>query len=149
MNAKPIANATKRRAVRRSNGAPRNFLVVRLLTSTAGRSSIGHIGAPRDRYVTPSRQKPVVKSAARAALPRPNDRKRAALPLDWKGCNLKLPGGAGHGLQRRTTTMALLTLKVMAGLLQLQGTGAQIQSDHPGIKALLDDMHGQPNTQAQ
>jgi hypothetical protein len=45
--------------------------------------------------------------------------------------------------------MALLTLKVMAGLLQLQGTGAQIQSDHPGIKALLDDMHGQPNTQAQ
>ena len=33
--------------------------------------------------------------------------------------------------------MALLTLKVMAGLLQLQGTGAQIQSDHQGLNALL------------
>jgi hypothetical protein len=45
--------------------------------------------------------------------------------------------------------MTLLTLKVMAGLLQLQGTGAQIQSDHQGLNALLDDMQGQPNRQAQ
>jgi hypothetical protein len=45
--------------------------------------------------------------------------------------------------------MALLTLKVMASLLQLQGTGAQIQSDHQGLKTLLDEMQGQPNTQAQ
>jgi len=42
--------------------------------------------------------------------------------------------------------MALLTLKVMAGLLQLQGTGAQIQSDHQGLNALLDDMQGEPRT---
>ncbi len=45
--------------------------------------------------------------------------------------------------------MALLTLKVMAGLLQLQGTGAQIQSDHQGLNALLDDMQTPPNKQAQ
>lgn len=45
--------------------------------------------------------------------------------------------------------MALLTLKVMAGLLQLQGTGAQIQSDHQGLNALLDDMQTLPNKQAQ
>jgi hypothetical protein len=44
--------------------------------------------------------------------------------------------------------MALLTLKVMAGLLQLQGTGAQIQSDHQGLNALLDDMQGDPRTAA-
>ena len=45
--------------------------------------------------------------------------------------------------------MPLLTLKVMAGLLQLQGTGSQIQSDHQGLNALLDDMQGQPRTQGQ
>jgi hypothetical protein len=45
--------------------------------------------------------------------------------------------------------MALLTLKVMASLLQLQGTGAQIQSDHQGLNALLDDMQPQPKAQAQ
>ena len=45
--------------------------------------------------------------------------------------------------------MSLLTLKVMAGLLQLQGTGAQIQSDHQGLNALLDDMQAPPNKQAQ
>jgi len=44
--------------------------------------------------------------------------------------------------------MALLTLKVMAGLLQLQGTGAQIQSDHQGLNALLDDMQGDPRAAA-
>ena len=42
--------------------------------------------------------------------------------------------------------MSLLTLKVMAGLLQLQGTGAQIQSDHQGLNALLDNMQGEPRT---
>jgi hypothetical protein len=36
--------------------------------------------------------------------------------------------------------MSILTLKVMAGLLQLHGPGATIQSDHPGIDALLGDM---------
>jgi hypothetical protein len=45
--------------------------------------------------------------------------------------------------------MALLTLKVMAGLLQLQGTGAQIQSDHQGLNALLDNMQTPPDKQAQ
>jgi hypothetical protein len=39
--------------------------------------------------------------------------------------------------------MALLTLKVMASLLQLHGPGATIQSDHQGINALLDDMQAQ------
>ena len=43
--------------------------------------------------------------------------------------------------------MSLLTLKVMASLLQLQGTGGQIQSDHQGINALLDDMQPQPGPQ--
>ena len=36
--------------------------------------------------------------------------------------------------------MPFLTLKVMASLLQLHGPGASIQSDHPGIDALLNDM---------
>ena len=43
--------------------------------------------------------------------------------------------------------MPILTLKVFAGLLQLHGPGATIQSDHPGIDALLPDMreHGSDN----
>ncbi len=39
--------------------------------------------------------------------------------------------------------MAILTLKVFAGLLQLHGPGATIESDHPGIDALLPDLRGQ------
>ena len=39
--------------------------------------------------------------------------------------------------------MSILTLKVLAGLLQLHGPGATIQSDHPGIDALLPDLRGQ------
>jgi hypothetical protein len=39
--------------------------------------------------------------------------------------------------------MALVTLKVMASLLQLHGPGATIQSDHQGINALLGDMQAQ------
>ena len=39
--------------------------------------------------------------------------------------------------------MGILTLKVFAGLLQLHGPGAAIQSDHPGIDALLPDLRGQ------
>ena len=39
--------------------------------------------------------------------------------------------------------MALLTLKLFAGLLQLHGPGATIQSDHPGINALLPDLREQ------
>jgi hypothetical protein len=39
--------------------------------------------------------------------------------------------------------MSILTLKVFAGLLQLHGPGATIQSDHPGIDALLPDMREQ------
>jgi hypothetical protein len=38
--------------------------------------------------------------------------------------------------------MAILTLKVFAGLLQLHGPGAAIESDHPGINALLPDVSG-------
>ena len=39
--------------------------------------------------------------------------------------------------------MSILTLKIFAGLLQLHGPGATIQSDHPGIDALLPDMREQ------
>lgn len=39
--------------------------------------------------------------------------------------------------------MSILTLKLLAGLLQLHGPGATIQSDHPGIDALLPDMRDQ------
>lgn len=39
--------------------------------------------------------------------------------------------------------MPIMTLKVLAGLLQLHGPGATIQSDHPGIDALLGDMREQ------
>ena len=34
--------------------------------------------------------------------------------------------------------MPVLTLKVIASLLQMHGPGATIQSDHQGIDALLD-----------
>jgi hypothetical protein len=39
--------------------------------------------------------------------------------------------------------MPFLTLKVMASLLQLHGPGANIQSDHQGIDALLGDIRRQ------
>ncbi len=39
--------------------------------------------------------------------------------------------------------MAILTLKVIASLLQMHGPGATIQSDHPGIDALLGDIRRQ------
>jgi hypothetical protein len=37
----------------------------------------------------------------------------------------------------------MLTLKILAGLLQLHGPGATIQSDHQGIEALLNNMRDQ------
>ncbi|MDE2332396.1 MAG: hypothetical protein KGK16_16665 [Bradyrhizobium sp.] len=43
--------------------------------------------------------------------------------------------------------MSILTLKVFAGLLQLHGPGATIQSDHPGIDALLPDLRAQSGDQ--
>jgi hypothetical protein len=43
--------------------------------------------------------------------------------------------------------MAVLTLKVIASLLQLHGPGATIESDHPGIDALLGDVRGQISDQ--
>ena len=39
--------------------------------------------------------------------------------------------------------MAVMTLKVIASLLQMHGPGATIQSDHQGIDALLNDIRGQ------
>jgi hypothetical protein len=39
--------------------------------------------------------------------------------------------------------VAILTLKVIASLLQMHGPGATIQSDHQGIDALLGDIRGQ------
>ena len=38
--------------------------------------------------------------------------------------------------------MPVLTLKVIASLLQMHGPGATIQSDHQGIDALLGDVRG-------
>ena len=39
--------------------------------------------------------------------------------------------------------MPVVTLKVLASLLQLHGPGATIQSDHPGIDAILGDVREQ------
>jgi len=39
--------------------------------------------------------------------------------------------------------MAVLTLKVIASLLQMHGPDATIQSDHQGIDALLNNVRGQ------
>ncbi len=39
--------------------------------------------------------------------------------------------------------MNILTAKVIASLLQAHGPDATIQSDHPGIDALLDGVRGQ------
>jgi len=39
--------------------------------------------------------------------------------------------------------MPVLTLKVVASLLQLHGPGATIQSDHPGIDAILGGVRDQ------
>ena len=39
--------------------------------------------------------------------------------------------------------MHVLTLKVLASLLQLHGPGATIQSDHQGIDAILGDVRDQ------
>lgn len=39
--------------------------------------------------------------------------------------------------------MPVLTLKVLASLLQLHGPGATIQSDHQGIDAILGDVRDQ------
>jgi hypothetical protein len=41
----------------------------------------------------------------------------------------------------------MLTLKVLAGLLQLHGPGATIQSDHQGIGALLNNINEQNSEQ--
>jgi hypothetical protein len=42
-----------------------------------------------------------------------------------------------------SSIVAVLTLKVIASLLQMHGPGATIQSDHQGIDALLGDIRGQ------
>ena len=42
----------------------------------------------------------------------------------------------------------MLTLKILAGLLQLHGPGATIQSDHQGIDALLNNMRDQSSADA-
>jgi hypothetical protein len=39
--------------------------------------------------------------------------------------------------------MPVVTLKVLASLLQLHGPGATIQSDHQGIDAILGDVRDQ------
>src|SRR5262249_23156285 len=51
---------------------------------------------------------------------------------------------AGASSARRGSRgMSILTLKIFAGLLQLHGPGATMQSDHPGIDALLPRMRDQ------
>ena len=42
--------------------------------------------------------------------------------------------------------MPVVTLKVLASLLQLHGPGATIQSDHQGIDAILGDVRDQVAT---
>ena len=37
----------------------------------------------------------------------------------------------------------MLTLKILAGLIQLHGPGATVQSDHQGIDALLNNLREQ------
>ena len=44
--------------------------------------------------------------------------------------------------------MPITTLKVLASVLQLHGPGATIQSDHPGIDALLNDLRAQNSDEA-
>ncbi|WFU43269.1 hypothetical protein QA640_12925 [Bradyrhizobium sp. CB82] len=39
--------------------------------------------------------------------------------------------------------MSIVTVKILASLLQLHGPGATIDSDHQGINALLGDLRGQ------
>jgi hypothetical protein len=50
-------------------------------------------------------------------------------------------------IAKRSTTMAITTLKVLASLLQLHGPGATVQSDHQGIDALLNDLREQSSTE--
>lgn len=45
--------------------------------------------------------------------------------------------------------MAITTLKVLASLLQMHGPGATVQSDHPGLDALLTDLRLQQDPGAQ
>lgn len=42
----------------------------------------------------------------------------------------------------------MLTLKILAGLMQLHGPGATIQSDHQGIDALLNNVREQSSEEA-
>jgi hypothetical protein len=42
----------------------------------------------------------------------------------------------------------MLTLKILAGLLQLHGPGATVQSDHQGIDALLNNLREQDTAAA-
>jgi hypothetical protein len=43
--------------------------------------------------------------------------------------------------------MPIMSLKVIASLLQMYSPGATIQSDHPGIDAILGDIRGQISDQ--
>lgn len=45
--------------------------------------------------------------------------------------------------------MAITTLKVLASVLQMHGPGTTVQSDHPGIDALLTDLRFQQDVQEQ
>ena len=42
----------------------------------------------------------------------------------------------------------MLTLKILAGLIQLHGPGATIQSDHQGIDTLLNNLRDQSSADA-
>src|SRR5258708_3997441 len=45
--------------------------------------------------------------------------------------------------KKRSRTMPITTLKVLASVLQLHGPGGAVQSDHQGINALLNDLSEQ------
>jgi hypothetical protein len=78
------------------------------------------------------------------------NKKSAALPVLQERCSVpqyRVWLWAKSFRRKKETTMALLTLKVMASVLQLHGPGATIQSDHQGIDALLGDMRAQGQEQ--
>src|SRR5438445_1968224 len=101
-------------------------------------------GSPR-RSLERRRTKAVLSAREAAAPARPHFR------CNRKGILFALLSRLDTGLsfdpsvrrEKRSMTMAITTLKVLASLLQLHGPGATIQSDHQGIDALLSDLRGQ------
>jgi len=80
-------------------------------------------GTPRARLQSEFRQQPC-----------PNEDSKLHCP----GCTKRVLVVVPFSFASRSSVM--LTLKILAGLIQLHGPGATIQSDHQGIDALLNSM---------